>query len=342
MSGELVRAGDINYRVPVVRLLEGARRQQKNINALLADAGVDLEQLTQKNYYLDSQQFVQLLQGVTYSLGDEFFGLSERRAKLGTLSMMADIALSAKNLQGALLKLARLIELMCDDIELQLHQKGELVHLEVVHTRGVNDPQQFLADYLLFFLHRMSSWLIAYLIPVSAVHFTGSKEVNAHRFIDLLMPDWQANASSNAIYFHVKYLTMPVVRDSLEWLEHVDNLRGGVFSWPSREGGMAQRVRRVLSAQLRATHELLSLQQVADEIAMSPQTLRRRLHEEGESFQGLMDSLRRSLAIEALSLHKQSVEQVSEQLGFTEPRSFSRAFKKWTGMPPSEYIKRAT
>jgi AraC-like DNA-binding protein len=46
-----------------------------------------------------------------------------------------------------------------------------------------------------------------------------------------------------------------------------------------------------------------------------------------------------SLAINKLVSEKLSVEEVSELVGFAEPRSFTRAFKKWTGLTPRSYCK---
>ncbi|MBT6320148.1 MAG: helix-turn-helix transcriptional regulator, partial [Porticoccaceae bacterium] len=37
---------------------------------------------------------------------------------------------------------------------------------------------------------------------------------------------------------------------------------------------------------------------------------------------------------------KLSVEQVADIVGFTESRSFTRAFKHWTGLTPRAYCKR--
>ena len=49
--------------------------------------------------------------------------------------------------------------------------------------------------------------------------------------------------------------------------------------------------------------------------------------------------MRRELAIKKLVIEKLSVEEVSEIVGFAEPRSFTRAFKHWTGLTPRNYCK---
>ena len=73
----------------------------------------------------------------------------------------------------------------------------------------------------------------------------------------------------------------------------------------------------------------------------SPATLRRRLSEEGESYQSILDELRRDLAIALLGETSLSVAAIAIELGFAESSAFHRAFKKWTGASPGEYRRGA-
>src|SRR5690606_32132358 len=73
---------------------------------------------------------------------------------------------------------------------------------------------------------------------------------------------------------------------------------------------------------------------------MAPSTLRRRLEDEGQSFQAIKDELRRDLAIHYLCHTSKSVMDISSELGFSESSAFHRAFKKWTGAGPGEYRQR--
>ena len=66
-------------------------------------------------------------------------------------------------------------------------------------------------------------------------------------------------------------------------------------------------------------------------------TLRRRLAEEGASYQGIKDQLRRDLAISYLSHSDRSVMDIALELGFSERSAFHRAFRKWTGASPGEF-----
>jgi len=73
---------------------------------------------------------------------------------------------------------------------------------------------------------------------------------------------------------------------------------------------------------------------VAAELGLSRQTLFRRLKAEGVTFEKVLDELRRKLALRYLREGKVSVNEAAYLVGFSDPASFSRAFKRWTGSSP--------
>ena len=75
---------------------------------------------------------------------------------------------------------------------------------------------------------------------------------------------------------------------------------------------------------------------IADKMGVSRQTLFRQLKAEGTTFEKVLDALRHQLALEYLRGKKASVNETAYLVGFSEPASFSRAFKRWTGVAPRE------
>src|ERR1700733_7648530 len=73
---------------------------------------------------------------------------------------------------------------------------------------------------------------------------------------------------------------------------------------------------------------------VARKMALSRQTLARRLKSEGTSFEKVLDELRHRMALDYLGARKVSVNETAYLVGFSEPAAFSRAFKRWTGQRP--------
>ena len=78
----------------------------------------------------------------------------------------------------------------------------------------------------------------------------------------------------------------------------------------------------------------IGMGQVAHALSLSRPTLYRRLREEGVTYETLVDGLRRRMALHYLDGGKTSVNETAYLVGFSDPSSFSRAFKRWTGASP--------
>lgn len=79
----------------------------------------------------------------------------------------------------------------------------------------------------------------------------------------------------------------------------------------------------------------LSMENVARQLGLSRPTLYRQLKAEGISFETLVDELRHKMALHYLGGGKATVSETAYLVGFADPASFSRAFKRWTGGRPS-------
>jgi len=76
---------------------------------------------------------------------------------------------------------------------------------------------------------------------------------------------------------------------------------------------------------------------VARQMGMSERTLQRRLQAEGATFNALLEEARRTIAFSYLADRKLAAYEVSFLLGYREPATFFRAFKRWTGKTPQQY-----
>lgn len=78
----------------------------------------------------------------------------------------------------------------------------------------------------------------------------------------------------------------------------------------------------------------LSAREVADDLGMSLRTFHRRLASEGRSFGTLLDEVRLRVARRELE-RGVPVSAIAHLTGFSEPAAFTRAYRRWTGLPPS-------
>jgi AraC-like DNA-binding protein len=76
---------------------------------------------------------------------------------------------------------------------------------------------------------------------------------------------------------------------------------------------------------------------IAQSLQMSDRTLRRRLREEGTTFDELVDELRRAMAQHCLDHTDMILEEVALMAGYSEAGAFRRAFRRWYGTTPAIY-----
>ncbi len=76
---------------------------------------------------------------------------------------------------------------------------------------------------------------------------------------------------------------------------------------------------------------------VARALSTSLRTLQRRLAEEGATIRGLVESTREELAVSYLSSDRLRIAEVAYLLGYSEPGTFTTAFKRWRGVAPSDF-----
>lgn len=118
-----------------------------------------------------------------------------------------------------------------------------------------------------------------------------------------------------------------------------------------RAGGAPGRLLDVASEQIRARligggvsliGGGVSIEEIARSMDTSVRTLQRELGRSGTDFRSLTSTIRAQRATELLQDRSISITQISEDLGYSSPTGFSRAFRKSTGFGPREYRGRFT
>ena len=103
-----------------------------------------------------------------------------------------------------------------------------------------------------------------------------------------------------------------------------------------RSSSWTSRVRHIIGRRLL---DIPELNDVAADLEIHPQTLRRRLSGEGTTFKDIKNQVRRDTALHFLGKQGLSIEDIAHRSGFSESSAFIRAFKGWTGVTPYSYRK---
>jgi AraC-like DNA-binding protein len=102
-----------------------------------------------------------------------------------------------------------------------------------------------------------------------------------------------------------------------------------------RKAGIVEDVRRLLRK--RPVGRSCTVSDVARELHLHRRTLSRRLQEQGTSFRQELDTVRFAMAQQLLAESQMSIARIATLLDYADVTAFSRAFKRWTGMPPAQW-----
>lgn len=164
--------------------------------------------------------------------------------------------------------------------------------------------------------------------------FADFSEVPYHaRFADRL-PRIHYNTDRLEAHFPVAWLDRPLAfaepfahREAVAALDHEKRLVGDDADW-------LERTRALLAEPERGFPDLDS---AASTLGVSSRSLRRHLQASGATFHQLRDDARRSHAITLLEQSTISHDAIARELGYSDAAGFTRAFQRWTGVPPSAY-----
>ena len=146
-------------------------------------------------------------------------------------------------------------------------------------------------------------------------------------------------APNNGFAFPVALLDRPMVNANEELARILDaHARLLLPALPDPDPTLALR----LEIAKRIEGGAPDVRSIAALLKTSSRTLQRRLREHGTSYQDVVDDVRRRMALDHLTNTSLPVREIAFLLGYTESRSFLRAFKRWTGVTPSEQRARGS
>jgi len=106
---------------------------------------------------------------------------------------------------------------------------------------------------------------------------------------------------------------------------------------PQTSPGFRAEVEKAIAS---APPEAASAADIARKLHVSIRTLQRKLVAAGTTFREVSESVRGQVAVNYLANPKVSIAEVAFLLGFSDPSSFNRAFRRWTGESPGRWRRR--
>jgi AraC-like DNA-binding protein len=319
----------------VAAALQSVRARGLNADEMLAKVGLSPSLLQVPQARVSAKHYGALWRTIALALDDEFFGQDSRRMKAGSFAMLCHAAVACKTLGQALDRSLRFYALILDDIAGTLMRDDQAARIVLQERVAGASQRVFAHELLLLLLYGVSCWLVGRRIPLLRTEFSYPEPAHSAEYRLMYCAELSFDRPNTAIAFDASYLDLPVVQNEQSIKEFLRTAPESILLKYKNGSSLTARVRRRLRQFLPG--EVPDFEGLADQMNMTPATMRRRLHEEGESYQSIKDQLRRDLAISYLSHSSRSVMDIALELGFSERSAFHRAFRKWTGASPGEF-----
>ncbi len=305
---------------------------------------LDSTALQRKSGSMPLVDYLRVVAELSLSYSDESCHLSQRPLVLGTAQFILDQLAHCKTLRELFYKLAEMSNVLHGGSYNQIQESDGKISFIVddSHFPYQIDQQRFLmfgAECALIVLHGLFDCVAAQeqLLPhpdvivkrpqsVDAFHlcfwksrlrYQGNHYVLAYDEsigrIPVKIP--KTGLSNQCVFDHLVTLLQQPIEHS-----HIENIH--------------IKVRRVL------LNQLLDQQKVAEKLNMAVSTLRRKLADEGTNFRDVKQGVLKVRAKKMLDSGWKGCD-VADALGFSDLRSFSRAFKQWYNITLSEYLSQS-
>lgn len=227
--------------------------------------------------------------------------------------------------------LQRLIHDLKDHANYQnywLQEKGEYIELCRIGTPGIDVGKHQIEQHIMvFFIELIRSYLGDNWLPdYLHVQSRSKRGVTSSPTLDAL-----------DITYDKAYGVIPIPKHSLLQQATIEE-KISVAHLPHSPGYFPTIDRQLYKLLKQDTfHSYNDLQSVTRALGVSKRQLQRELSALGTSFRDITNEVLQIRAISMLNEYERPVQSIARDLGYSNPKNFTRAFKALTGLSPSEY-----
>jgi AraC-like DNA-binding protein len=146
--------------------------------------------------------------------------------------------------------------------------------------------------------------------------------------------------SEHSLVVAADYLMLPIATHDCHASELLVAEANRLAEIVTPDDSVSRRVLHLLARELQGGNPMV--ENIAAQLGMHPRAMMRRLKQEGTSHSALLDSLRREHAERYLRMPHLGVAEAAFLLGFSDASAFIKAFRRWFGIAPLEFRRRAT
>jgi AraC-like DNA-binding protein len=302
---------------------------------LFRTAGIEPKIISDPRAHIARRQSDLLIRTLAARIPDPAFGLQAARCwHPSNLGALGYAWLSSSTLRTALGRLVRYWRVVIADVTAALDESPQGVAF--VHRPPPLDPalDTIRGDMVLAILYDMCRSNFGSALRPARVAFRRAAPAAAGPYEAFFGCPVSFGADANRLLIGAAQADQPLPSGNRELAAIHDRVLVEQLARVDKSDIMA-RFRASLLERLSSGD--VSEDNLARDLNMSRRSLQRRLAEAEATYQSLLDGTRRDMALRYLEDPAQSATDIAFLLGYSQQSAFTRAFRRWTGMSPSQY-----
>ena len=309
-----------------------------SIDGLLRDTGIERPHLDHAGAEIEAQQEIQLIRNLQAQTGHPpDLGLAAgQRYRLQHYGLWGYALLSSPSLGEAIHLARRMLSQTYSLTRNTVSQDGDQVIITHHDEHLPPDVRQFVADRDRASIATLQREVLGRPLPYTRFEMKHQRPdaVMAQRYADCFGVQPEFGKPQHRSVFATALLQERLPQADPQAARACEELCRALVEARSRRTGVAATVRNRL---LRTPGHIPDMEEVSTEMNMTSRTLRRHLTAEGATFRGLLEEVRSTLAVELMARARLTHAEIAQRLGYADVTTFIEAFRRWKGMPPSEF-----
>ena len=317
----------------LVHLTQLALARGQRCDTWFAGSGLSREQLNDPTLRVSYRQAHSVIRRALQATGETGLGLAVGRSEtLGSFGLLGLAMMTSATFGDAMQVGITHHRVSGSLLDVSFEEVGPHEVALAVWPRFNDAPLlPFLCEELFASALAIARELLGQGFRPSRLEVTYAQPPHVNAYADYFQCELVFGARYNRIVLDVRWLAQPLPAHNPLTAQQALALCMQQHDASGAQQEIVASVERLLRSHLRQQPRLPD---VARMLNMSERSLRRRLAEGGRIFREIHDRVRAERALELLHGGALSVAEIGQEIGFSDPREFRRAFKRWTGMPP--------
>jgi AraC-like DNA-binding protein len=315
-------------------LVDEAIAQGADRESLLAGTGISESMLGSADARISYLQFGMLTRNALNLTQNPALGLDfGQRIHLSHLGVLGLLLMSSESVGAAIEGGLKYYRSLAPAWDLELRVEGSEAVLTAREVISFAPFRPFATESLLTAFGALNRQLFGIDVVYDVqVHYSAPPHADCYRsFFDGTV---HFDAEYTRITFDGSLLQRPLAGADGATARWAERECAALLSNLSCQNGIVEQARTLLR---QVPGRYLTQEALARTLQTSTRSMRRSLKGLGTSYTQLLEEALREHAVEYLVTKRMNTEDVAAELGFSDARSFRRAFKRWTGKTPNEY-----